>query len=80
MRSTPTQVILHALNDFLAGGLWISQQKTIRVENHTRRAEAALKSIVLYERFLNWMQFPVLCQSFDGKDLFSFDAPDRNHT
>jgi hypothetical protein len=61
MRSTPTQVILHTLNDFLAGGLWISQQQTISVENHTWRAETTLKSIVLCKRFLNWMQFSVPC-------------------
>jgi hypothetical protein len=80
MCSAPTQVILHALDDFFAGGFRVPQQKTIGVKNHTRCTETALKSIVLYKRFLNWMQFPVLCQAFDGKNIFTFDAPDGKHT
>jgi hypothetical protein len=73
------QVTFHAPNYLGFGRLRISQQQTISIENHTRCAETALKSIVLYERFLNWMQFTVACQSFDGKNLFSFDASNRNY-
>ena len=79
MRRAPTQIILHAFDDLLARGLWIPQQQTVCVENHTRRAETALKGIVLYERLLDWMQLAVLCQTFDGKNVFSLDAADRRY-
>ena len=60
MRSAPAQVILHAFNDLLPGGLRISQQKAVRVENHARRAETALEGVVFHERFLKRMEFTVL--------------------
>jgi len=84
MRPAPAQVIRHASNDLGFGRLRISQQQIISIENHTRRAETALKGIVLCERFLNWMQLPILSQPFNGKDLFSFNVfhwePTRAHS
>jgi len=79
MRSAPAQVVLHAVDDFLPTRLGIAQQKTIRIENHARGAEAALESIMLCKRFLDRMQLSVNCQPLDGKNLLVFDAADGNH-
>ncbi len=79
MRPAPAQVVLHAVDDVLPTRLGIAQQKTIRIENHARRAEAALESVMLCKRFLERMQLSVNGQPLDGKNLLVFDAADGNH-
>jgi hypothetical protein len=79
MRSAPAQVVLHAVDDFLPTRLGITQQKTIRIENHAGRAEAALESIMFCKRLLDRMQFSVNGQPLDGKNLLVFDTADGKH-
>ena len=38
-------------------------------QNHSRRTEAALQAVAVFERRLHWMQRAVLRESFNGGDF-----------
>jgi hypothetical protein len=52
-------------------------QETVALEDHSRRAEAALDCPVLHESFLQRMQLPVFSQALDSKHFLSRDILER---
>jgi hypothetical protein len=48
--------------------------------NHARCAIATLKAVALPEAFLNAMQFPILREAFDGRDLCAISLDGEHRT
>jgi hypothetical protein len=54
--STAAEVIVHAFDNILPGGVGILQQKAVSGEDHSRCAKPALEGIVLDESRLQGMK------------------------
>ena len=63
------KVALQSVTDFPFGGIWILVEQVARSHDHSGRAEAALKAMLLPKTLLNRMQVSVLCQALDRGDL-----------
>ena len=71
MRAAAAEIIFQARADVLLRRLRIEFQQADPGENHARRAKAALHPVVVHERLLQRMQFPVLRQTLDGDDFLA---------
>jgi hypothetical protein len=66
---THAKVAGERLADFRFGRIGIALQQRVARHHHSRRAVAALKSVMFDEGFLNRAQLAVLGEAFDGRDF-----------
>src|SRR5712672_2500667 len=64
-----TQVARYSPPYFLLARPWIPFQERASRHDHTRRAEPALKPVLLLKSFLQRMEFTVIGHAFDGPNL-----------
>ena len=69
MGAAPAEVLFQAANNLLSRGGGVLRQQANRRQHHARRAEPALQSVVLHERLLHRMQFPLFGKALDGHHL-----------
>src|SRR5882724_3410846 len=70
--ATATDIAAHPFADFVIAVRVTFFHTCDRGTNLARRAVAALKSVVLDERALHWMQLFAIGQTFYGRDLVAF--------
>src|SRR5215212_3095272 len=63
------QISRHSLAHAAVVQFGLAPNEVDRREHHARRAEPALKAMVLTERLLYWMHLATLSQTFDSRDL-----------
>ncbi len=73
MRGAPAQVSVHSGNDLLAGQPGIFQQQAVGIHDHAGGAKAALHSAMLDKLLLKGMEFPILREPLNRRDLFAAD-------
>jgi len=61
------QVAFDTLTDFFFGWIGIAAKQLHRLHNHTRGAVAALQTVFFPKTFLDWVQFAINRQPFDGR-------------
>ena len=66
-----TQVAGDRVTDFVVSWIVVLLQEGVSGHQHAGRAVAALEAVLLEESVLQWMQFAVLFESFDGQDRAS---------
>jgi hypothetical protein len=66
-------------DDFFPGWVRFLEEERIGVDNHPRRAVAALEGVVIEEGFLDWVQVPLPAQTLDGQHVLSGNLLDRRY-
>jgi len=64
-------VTFHALDDFFVGWIRVRSQETNGAKDHSRCAVSTLHSIVIHESLLDGVQFVVIGQTLDRRDVGS---------
>jgi len=64
-----TDVAFEAFPNFLLGGVWMVFEQLHSRHHHARRTETALKAMTLAEGRLHRMQFALVTEPFDRRDL-----------
>src|SRR5581483_11632278 len=62
------QVSFQCLTDLLFRRRWVPLEEKRRGHDHARRTEAALQSVLLMERSLDWVQLRALGEPLDRRD------------
>src|SRR5687767_6335743 len=55
--------------DLVVGWIAVLAEERVAGHQHSRRAKTALQTVLLEEAVLQWMQFAVLFETFDGHDV-----------
>src|ERR1044071_5669839 len=69
--SAAAQIAAETVFHLFGRRVWILVEKSFAGHDKSRRAEAALLRVVVYERLLNGMKIFALHQAFNGSDLFA---------
>lgn len=80
VRAAAAKVVLHLLQNLLFGRVRVAEEEPEGIEDHARRAIAALKRPLLDERLLERMEFFSVSQALDGGDFLSCDFGERDLT
>ncbi len=65
--------------NFIFRGLWVLLKNGDSLENHARRAEAALNSTFVDKGFLNGMQLAVLGKTCNSDNVFAIHGSGKSH-
>ena len=76
MGTAAAEIGIQLANDISGRRVGIFVQERAGCEDHPRRAIAALKGVMIHERFLHRMKHSIRCQSFDGENLLPLDLAD----
>src|SRR6185503_1699816 len=75
-----TQVAGDRVTDFIVRRVVVRAEKSETRHQHSGCAKAALQTVFLKESVLQWMQFPVLFESFDRRDRASISLNSERRT
>jgi hypothetical protein len=78
--SATADVAIQAADDLGAGRSGIAAEKSHSGEHHPAGAVTALESAFLQKGFLDWVQFSILLESFNGGDFPGADGIDGSDT
>jgi hypothetical protein len=80
MGTTPAKVVIHARENLRLRGLRFCNQETVRVQDHSRGAEAALQRVVFDKGLLKGMELSALTESLNRDDVLPFNLSHRDLT
>jgi hypothetical protein len=75
-----TQVSFQGLSYFIFIGSPVMLEQVCRRHDHSGCAETTLQSMTLIKRFLEWVQFPVIRQSFNRSNLTAVSLNRKHRT